>query len=101
MRPIFRIKTDRTVGHAQRGAAGSLPYDFDAGQWKQRNTIERGIGRLQQHRAVATPLRLKPSCGKPPITATSSGLSRSYNPVQVTHAPILRSAFRRHPTEAW
>lgn len=38
----------------QRGSHGGRPPAFDATAYKQRNTIERTIGRLRQHRAVAT-----------------------------------------------
>ena len=38
----------------RRGQHGGRPPSFDADLYKQRNTAERAINKLRQHRAVAT-----------------------------------------------
>lgn len=38
----------------RKGSRGGRPPSFDEERYKKRNTIERAINRLKQHRAVAT-----------------------------------------------
>jgi len=45
---------DRKAGRLRRGRKGGRPPAFDPAAYKQRNTVERAIGKLRQHRAVAT-----------------------------------------------
>src|SRR5689334_6323675 len=45
---------DQARNRRRRGQAGGRPPAFDALTYKQRNTVERAIGKLRQHRAVAT-----------------------------------------------
>jgi transposase len=45
---------DQARNRRQRGRRGGRPPAFDPTAYKQRNTVERTIGRLRQHRAVAT-----------------------------------------------
>jgi transposase len=45
---------DQEANRRRRGRAGGRPPAFDALAYKQRNTVERAIGKLRQHRAVAT-----------------------------------------------
>jgi transposase len=43
------------AGHRlELGGKGGRPRVFDAERYKQRNTVERCINKLRQHRAVAT-----------------------------------------------
>ncbi len=45
---------DDQVGHRLRRASrGGRPPAFDAEAYKRRNTVERAINRLKDHRAVA------------------------------------------------
>jgi transposase len=37
-----------------RGSSGGRPPAFDAGRYKDRNTVERCFSKLEQFRAVAT-----------------------------------------------
>jgi transposase len=45
---------DQKAGRLRRGRSGGRPPAFDAETCKQRNTVERAISKLRQHRAVAT-----------------------------------------------
>lgn len=45
---------DQVRNRRQRGRGGGRPPAFDPAAYKQRNTVERAIGKLRQHRAVAT-----------------------------------------------
>ncbi|MFC8198903.1 IS5 family transposase [Streptomyces sp. NPDC060006] len=47
-------KTDSQAGRLRKGSSGGRPPGFDEERYKKRNTIERAINRLKQHRAVAT-----------------------------------------------
>ena len=45
---------DQIAGRRRRGRRGGRPPAFDRELYKQRNVVERAIGKLRQHRAVAT-----------------------------------------------
>ena len=45
---------DQVRNRLRRGSAGGRPPAFDAGAYKQCNTVERAFCQLRQHRAVAT-----------------------------------------------
>ncbi|GLX37542.1 IS5 family transposase [Streptomyces roseochromogenus] len=45
---------DQRANRRRLGRAGGRPPAFDREQYRQRNTVERCIGKLKQHRAVAT-----------------------------------------------
>jgi transposase len=47
-------KTDSQAARLRKGSRGGRPPGFDEEQHKRRNTVERAINRLKQHRAVAT-----------------------------------------------
>ncbi|MGW1594940.1 IS5 family transposase [Streptomyces sp. NPDC002343] len=47
-------KTDSQAARLHKGSRGGRPPGFDEDRYKKRNTIERAINRLKQHRAVAT-----------------------------------------------
>jgi transposase len=47
-------KTDSQAARPRKGAGGGRPPGFDEERHKKRNTVERAINRLKQHRAVAT-----------------------------------------------
>lgn len=47
-------KTDSQAARLRKGLRGGRPASFDEDRYKKRNTIERAINRLKQHRAVAT-----------------------------------------------
>lgn len=44
----------QAANRRRRGSGGGRPPAFDPAVYKQRNTVERAIGKLRQHRAVAT-----------------------------------------------
>lgn len=45
---------NQIAGRKSRGAKGGRPPAFDTDRYKQRNTVERTINKLREHRAVAT-----------------------------------------------
>lgn len=46
--------SDQARNRRRRGGRGGRPPAFDPAAYKQRNIVERAIGKLRQHRAVAT-----------------------------------------------
>ena len=51
---VIPVKEDQKKHRRNRGRAGGRPPAFDAGRYKERNTVERCFGKLKQFRAVAT-----------------------------------------------
>jgi transposase len=47
-------RVDQQANRRKRGPAGGRPPTFDAERYKERNTVERAVGKLKQFRAVAT-----------------------------------------------
>lgn len=47
-------KTDNRAARLRKGSRGGRPPGFDEERYRKRNTVERAINRLNQHRAVAT-----------------------------------------------
>ncbi|MER7277995.1 transposase [Dactylosporangium sp. NPDC000244] len=47
-------RADQQANRRKHGAAGGQPPALDAERYKQRNTVERAVGKLKQFRAVAT-----------------------------------------------
>jgi transposase len=45
---------DQIANRRRRGQRGGRPPSFDPDLYKQRNTVERAINKLRQHRAAAT-----------------------------------------------
>ena len=51
---VIPVKEDQKKHRRGRGSAGGRPPAFDAGRYKQRNTLERCFAKLKQFRTVAT-----------------------------------------------
>lgn len=47
-------RSDQIERREAKGSAGGRPPAFDVEVYKDRNTVERGFGRLKQWRAIAT-----------------------------------------------
>ena len=45
---------DQVANRRRRGSAGGRPPAFDTAAYRRRNTVERGINRIKQHRGCAT-----------------------------------------------
>ncbi|MFI0906137.1 IS5 family transposase [Streptomyces sioyaensis] len=54
IRHVIPEKNDHKAARLRRGSLGGRPPGFDKTRHKDRNTVERAIGRLKQFRAVAT-----------------------------------------------
>jgi transposase len=54
IKAVIPEPADQTANRRRRGPRGGRPPSFDADLYKQRNTVERAINKLRQHRAVAT-----------------------------------------------
>jgi transposase len=54
IKAIIPVKEDQKNHRHARGRSGGRPPAFDRGPYKDRNTVERCIGKLKQFRAVAT-----------------------------------------------
>jgi transposase len=51
---VIPVKEDQKKHRRNRGRAGGRPPGFDAGRYKERNTVERCLNKRKQFRAVAT-----------------------------------------------
>lgn len=47
-------RSDQVEQRRRRGSRGGRPPSFDKDRYTQRNTVERGFGRLKQWRGIAT-----------------------------------------------
>lgn len=54
IKAVIPVKKDQAVHRRNRGSQGGRPPAFDRDAYKDRNTVERCVNRLRQHRAVAT-----------------------------------------------
>ncbi|MFJ2178858.1 IS5 family transposase [Streptomyces sp. NPDC087851] len=54
IRHIIPEKADSQAARRRRGWRGGRPPGFDQDRYKKRNTVERAINKLKNHRAVAT-----------------------------------------------
>ncbi|MFF7079013.1 IS5 family transposase [Streptomyces lavendulae] len=57
-------KADSRAARLRRGAHGGRPPGFDEDRYKKRNTVERAINKLKNHRAVATRYAFGPLRGE-------------------------------------
>lgn len=54
IKAVIPEKVDQAAHRKKRGSAGGRPVAFDAGQYKDRNTVERCINKIKAWRGLAT-----------------------------------------------
>ena len=54
LRHTIPERSDQVKRRKEEGSSGGRPPKFDAGRYKQRNTVERSFGRFKQWRGIAT-----------------------------------------------
>ncbi len=55
IKAVIPEKRDQAANRKKKGPRGGRPVCYDAGLYKERNTVERLINKLKAWRAVATP----------------------------------------------
>jgi transposase len=53
IKAVIPIKRDQRANRLKRGSRGGRPPGFDTERYKERNTVERCIGKPKGHRGVA------------------------------------------------
>jgi transposase len=54
IKAVIPVKKDQQANRRKLGSKGGRPPAFDRDRYKERNTVERCVGKLRQYRAVAT-----------------------------------------------
>jgi Transposase and inactivated derivatives len=54
IKAVIPVKKDQQANRQKLGSKGGRPPVFDREAYKERNTVERCVNKLRQHRAVAT-----------------------------------------------
>ncbi|WP_408608329.1 IS5 family transposase [Actinocorallia populi] len=54
IKAVIPVKKDQAAHRVNRSSKGGRPPVFDRDAYKERNTVERCVNKLRQHRAVAT-----------------------------------------------
>lgn len=54
IKAVIPVKKDQAANRKKLGSRGGRPPVFDREAYKDRNTVERCVNKLRQHRAVAT-----------------------------------------------
>lgn len=54
VKAVIPVKKDQDANRKKLGSRGGRPPAFDRDRYKERNTVERCVNKLRQHRAVAT-----------------------------------------------
>ncbi|MBB6347977.1 transposase [Nonomuraea muscovyensis] len=54
IKAVIPMKKDQAANRTRLGSKGGRPPVFDREAYKERNTVERCVNKLRQHRAVAT-----------------------------------------------
>ncbi|GGZ80060.1 hypothetical protein GCM10010344_53980 [Streptomyces bluensis] len=54
IRAVIPEKKDQVANRKKKGSRGGRPVAFDAGLYRDRNTVERLINRLKDWRGIAT-----------------------------------------------
>jgi transposase len=50
---VIPVKADQVANRRKKGLRGDRPTSFDVERYQERNTVERCVNKLRQHRAVA------------------------------------------------
>ena len=72
IKAVIPVKEDQQKHRRGRGRAGGRPPAFDAGRYKDRNTVERCFGKLRQFRVIATRYDCASSYPGAPLTSRRS-----------------------------
>ena len=83
------IKDDQAAARRRKGPRGGRPPTFDRGRYRVRNTVERAINKLRNHRAKATRYEKRDFISRHHRRQEHLDLAQQPHPNPITkHAPV-------------